>query len=43
MMCMYIETFHLSVIVSNAIMVVYGRLFGGIHPDERKRVYRRLW
>ena len=32
MMCMYIETFHVSVIASNATMVVCGILFCGIHP-----------
>ena len=32
MMCMYIETFHVSVIARNAIIVVYGILFGGMHP-----------
>ena len=32
MMCMYIEMFHVSVIVPNATTVVYGILFGGMHP-----------
>ena len=32
MMCMYTETFHVSVIASNATTVVCGILFGGMHP-----------
>ena len=32
MMCMYIKTFHVSVIAPNTTMVVYGILFGGMHP-----------
>ena len=32
MMCMQIETFHVSVIAPNATMVVGGMLFGGVHP-----------
>ena len=32
MMCMKIKTFRVSVIASNATMVVYGILFGGMHP-----------
>ena len=31
MMCMWTETFHVSVIAPNDIMV-YGILFGGMHP-----------
>ena len=34
MMCMQTETFHVSTIASNAIMVIYGILFGGVHPIE---------
>ena len=30
MMCMYIETFHVSVIAPNGTMVVYEILFGGM-------------
>ena len=31
MMCMYIETSHISVTAPNATKVVYGILFGGMH------------
>ena len=31
-MCMYFETFHISVIAPNATMVIYGILFGDMHP-----------
>ena len=31
MMCMHIETFHISVITPNATLVVYVILFGGMH------------
>ena len=31
MICMYINTFHVSVISPNATLVIYGILFGGIH------------
>ena len=32
MMCMWIETFHVSIIASNATMIVCGILFSGMHP-----------
>ena len=32
MMCMEIKTFHISVIAPNATIVIYGILFGGMHP-----------
>ena len=31
MMCMHIETFHISAITPNATLVVYVILFGGMH------------
>ena len=36
MMCMQIEMFRVSVIDTNASMVVYGLLFGGLHPVNVK-------
>ena len=35
MMCMYTETFPLSVMAPNAIMGIYGILFGGIHSAKQ--------
>ena len=32
MTCIYIGTFHVSVRAQNATMVIYGTLFGGMHP-----------
>ena len=32
MMCMYIETFYISITAPNATMVVYGVLFGVMYP-----------
>ena len=34
MMCMHIETFHISAITPNATMIIYGSLFGVMHPTQ---------
>ena len=38
MMCMYIETFHVSIIAPNAAMIIYWILFGGMHPTEKRTI-----
>ena len=47
MMCMQIEMFHESVIAPNATMVatmvIYGIIFGGMHPTLKHQILRQFY
>ena len=43
MICVQTKTFVVSVVAQNAIMFVYGILFGGLHQESSQKTRRKRW